>query len=51
LASAAFAIGAAVIWAVAPIYYRGFLTKFDFLNFNLLRTSTAAAALALAVAA
>ena len=47
MASAAFALGAAVIWAAAPIYYRGFLTKFDFMNFNLLRTSTAAAAMAL----
>ena len=47
MANAAFALGAAAIWAVAPIYYRGFLLKFDFLDFNLLRTSTAAAALAI----
>lgn len=32
------------------MYYRGFLSKFDFLNFNLLRTSLAAAALAIPAA-
>jgi len=47
LASPAFALGAALIWAITSIYYRGFLSKFDFLNFNLLRTSVAAAALAI----
>ena len=47
MASPAFALGAALIWAITSIYYRGFLSKFDFLNFNLLRTSAAAAALAL----
>jgi len=47
LASPAFALGAAIIWAITSIYYRGFLSKFDFLNFNLLRTSVAAAALAI----
>jgi DME family drug/metabolite transporter len=45
LANPGFALGAALIWAVTSIYYRGFLSKFDFLNFNLLRTSVAAAAL------
>jgi len=47
LASPAYALGAAVIWAITPIYYRGFLSKVDFLNFNLLRTSASAAALAI----
>ncbi len=47
MASPAYALGAAVIWAITPIYYRGFLSKLDFLNFNLLRTSSAAAALAI----
>ena len=47
MASIAYALGAALIWAITPIYYRGFLSKFDFLNFNLLRTSAAAAALAI----
>jgi len=46
LASPAFALCAAGIWAIAPIYYRDFLSKFDFLDFNLLRTSSGAAALA-----
>ena len=41
-----YALVAALIWALSPIYYRGFLAKFDFLSFNLLRTSTAAAVLA-----
>ena len=49
MASAAFALCAAVIWAITPIYYKGFLSKFDFLSFNLLRTSTGAAALAIPV--
>ena len=47
MASPVFALGAAVIWAITPIYYRGFLSKLDFLNFNLLRTSSGAAALAI----
>jgi DME family drug/metabolite transporter len=47
LASPAYAVGTAILWAVASIYYRGFLSRFDFLNFNLLRTSVAAAALAI----
>jgi len=46
LASPAYALAVAVIWAVSPIYYRGFLSKFDFLSFNLLRTATASAVLA-----
>ncbi len=46
MASPAFALTAALIWAFSPIYYRGFLGKFDFLSFNLLRNSTAAAVLA-----
>ena len=41
-----FAIVAALIWAFSPIYYRGFLAKFDFLSFNFLRTATASAVLA-----
>jgi DME family drug/metabolite transporter len=47
LADPAYALGTATIWAIASIYYRGFLSKFDFLDFNLLRTSVAAAALAI----
>ncbi len=47
MASPVYALGAAVIWAITPIYYRGFLSKVDFLNFNLLRTSASAAALAI----
>jgi DME family drug/metabolite transporter len=47
LASPAYALVVAVIWAVSPIYYRGFLAKFDFLSFNFLRTSTAALVLSL----
>lgn len=41
-----YAIIPAVIWAFSPIYYRTFMTKFDFLALNLLRTSLAAAVLA-----
>jgi drug/metabolite transporter, DME family len=37
----------ALIWAVSPIHYRGFLDKLDFLSFNFLRTSTAAMVLSL----
>jgi DME family drug/metabolite transporter len=37
----AYALAAALIWAFSPIYYRGFLRKFDTLSFNLLRTSSA----------
>jgi len=47
LANPAYALCTALIWAITSIYYRGFLSKFDFLNFNLLRTSVAAAALAI----
>jgi len=43
----AFALLAALIWAFSPIYYRGFLGRFDFLNFNFLRTSMAASVLLL----
>jgi len=46
LASPAYAIGAALIWAFSPIYYRGFLEKFDVVSFNLLRTAAATAVLA-----
>ena len=42
----AYALAAAFVWALSPIYYRGFLAKFDVLSFNFLRTSSAAAALA-----
>jgi DME family drug/metabolite transporter len=35
----------AVIWAFSPIYYRGFMKRFDFLLLNLLRTSMASLAL------
>jgi len=47
LGSPIFALGGAAIWAITSIYYRGFLSKVDFLNFNLLRTCVAAAALAI----
>jgi DME family drug/metabolite transporter len=47
LLNPAYALVAALIWAFSPIYYRGFLAKFDFLSFNLLRNSTAAAVLAI----
>ncbi len=47
MASPAYALIAALIWAFSPIYYRGFLNRFDFLGFNLLRTSSAALALAI----
>ena len=43
----AYALIAALIWAFSPIYYRGFLAKFDFLSFNFLRNSTAAVVLAI----
>ena len=39
------ALAAAVIWAFSPIYYRGFLGKFELLNLNFLRTSLSAAVL------
>lgn len=45
MASPAFALIAALVWAFSPIYYRGFLQRFDILSFNLLRTSTAATVL------
>jgi len=47
LINPAYALGAAFVWALSPIYYRGFLAKFDVLSFNFLRTSSAAAALAI----
>lgn len=46
MATPAYALGAALIWAFSPIYYRVFLEKFDVLSFNLFRTSAAAMALA-----
>ena len=42
-----FALIPSVIWAFSPIYYRVFMTKFDFLTLNLLRTSLSAAVLAI----
>lgn len=45
MASPAYALLVAFIWAVSPIYYRGYLAKFDFLSFNFLRTSTASVVL------
>lgn len=45
MATPAYALIAALIWAFSPIYYRGFLAKFDFLSFNLLRTATASVVL------
>jgi DME family drug/metabolite transporter len=39
------ALLAAIIWAISPIYYRGFLGKFELLNLNFLRTSLSAAVL------
>ncbi|MDG7007462.1 MAG: DMT family transporter [Nitrososphaerota archaeon] len=45
MATPAYALVASLIWAFSPIYYRGFLAKFDVLSFNLLRTSAAAAVL------
>ncbi len=47
MASPAYALIVAAIWAVSPIYYRGFLKKFDFLSFNFFRTAAAGAVLAL----
>jgi drug/metabolite transporter, DME family len=47
LLNPAYALFAALIWAFSPIYYKGFLGKFDFLSFNLLRTATASAVLIL----
>jgi DME family drug/metabolite transporter len=45
LYSPAIALIPAVIWAFSPIYYRGFMRRFDFLLLNLLRTSMASLAL------
>jgi len=42
-----YALIPAVIWAFSPIYYRVFMKRFDYLTLNLLRTSLAAAVLAL----
>jgi len=39
------ALLAAIIWAFSPIYYRGFLGRFQLLNLNFLRTSLSAAVL------
>jgi len=50
LSSPVYALVVAVIWAVSPIYYKVYLSKFDFLSLNLLRTSTAAIVLALPAA-
>lgn len=47
MASPAYALVAALIWAVSPIYYRGFLSKLDVLSFNLLRTVSGTAVLAI----
>ncbi len=47
MGSPVYALIVAALWAVSPIYYRVFLRKFDFLSFNLLRTSAAGAVLAL----
>jgi DME family drug/metabolite transporter len=46
LFEAVYAFIPAVIWAFSPIYYRVFMKRFDFLILNLLRTSLAAAVLA-----
>jgi DME family drug/metabolite transporter len=40
-----FALGASLIWAFSPIYYRAFLKRFDFLVLNLTRTALASAVL------
>jgi DME family drug/metabolite transporter len=45
LLNPAYALTAALIWAFSPIYYRGFLGKFDFVGFNLLRTASSSAVL------
>jgi DME family drug/metabolite transporter len=42
-----YALVPAFIWAFSPIYYRIFMKRFDFLNLNLIRTSTAALVLLL----
>ncbi|HYC11287.1 MAG TPA: DMT family transporter [Nitrososphaerales archaeon] len=42
----AYALLASLIWAFSPVYYRGFLKKFDFLQLNLMRTSMSAVVLA-----
>jgi drug/metabolite transporter, DME family len=39
------ALAAALIWAFSPIYYRGFLGRFELLNLNFLRTGLSAAVL------
>ena len=44
---AIYAIIPAFIWAFSPIYYRVFMTRFDYLTLNLLRTSLAASVLAI----
>ena len=38
-------LAAAVVWAFCNVYYRGFLRKFELLNFNFLRTSIPAVVL------
>ena len=45
----AYALAAAVLWAVSPIYYRGFLEEFDVLSFDFLRNILAAAVLSIPV--
>ena len=42
----AFALAAALIWTFSPIYYGGFLKRFDFLTLNFARNSMATAVLA-----
>lgn len=41
-----YALIPSVIWAFSPIFYRTFMTRFDLLTLNLLRTSLASAVLA-----
>ncbi|MDA4120940.1 MAG: DMT family transporter [Thaumarchaeota archaeon] len=40
-----YALVAALIWAFSPIYYKGFLEKFDFLSFNFLRMAMSSSVL------
>lgn len=40
-----FALGAAAVWAVSPIYYRDYLGKFDVVAFNFLRNGLSASVL------
>jgi DME family drug/metabolite transporter len=45
-----YALVPSLIWSFAPIYYRVFMKRFDFLNLNLIRTSVSAAILFLPAA-